>query len=159
MCLDVSVRHAHAVLRRPEEGVSPPGAGVADSCVLSYGLWGLNSGSLEEQEELLTPEHLFSSQRTFPNVYGGGGVPGTAGLPSEHPYSPALSLAFPFLVFPFPVRILFWFFMTLTQKGTGPSVRFRAILGYTEGSQPAWATEELYVLTSYIFIHELPFIH
>lgn len=37
-------------LLRPEEGVESVGTGITDSCEPSCGCWGLNTGSLQEQQ-------------------------------------------------------------------------------------------------------------
>ena len=37
-----------------EEGITSPGTGVADGCVLSYGFWDSNLGPVEEQPVLLS---------------------------------------------------------------------------------------------------------
>lgn len=46
----------------PEEGVKSFGTGVTDGCEPWYGFWGLNLGSLQEQQVLLSPEPSLQPQ-------------------------------------------------------------------------------------------------
>lgn len=46
----------------PEEGVKTFGTGVTDGCEPWYGFWGLNLGSLQEQQVLLSPEPSLQPQ-------------------------------------------------------------------------------------------------
>ena len=51
--------HQCGYLQRPEEGIRFPGTGVTGSCELLSVLGaGNQKGTLEEDEVLLTPEHL-----------------------------------------------------------------------------------------------------
>ena len=52
-----------------EDGAVCPGTGVTDDCEPACGCWELNSGPLEEQQELLTATSL--APRSLPSFLGG----------------------------------------------------------------------------------------